>query len=96
MTVAPSAIVSKEASFDGNVANSGIVDAVPGEGFIVTTHWIERYDGLLGKYGPRLTPPIASGNRVGFTEKDGRIYITSEVLVRFIRLNQWRKAEQTP
>jgi hypothetical protein len=93
MTTAPKPVVSHQASFDGNVANSGIVAFKP-EGFVVTKHWIERYDGLLTKYGARLTPIIFTGDRVGVVAQGDNFLVTAQVLVRFTRMNAWRKAEQ--
>lgn len=93
MTLAPKPITSAEASFDGNSANSGIVE-VGAEGFVVTPHWIARYDALLAKYGARLVPAVAAGDRTGVKASTDSYLVTGEVMVRFTRLNQWRKAEK--
>lgn len=94
-TVISKPIVSTEASFDGNQNDSGLKE-FDGQGFIVSQHWMNRNDSMLAKFGERFLPPVKSGDRRG-VEKVGSDYrVTAEVLVRFTRMNFWRKAEAGP
>jgi hypothetical protein len=105
-TVVPRAIVSTEASFDGNVQNSGIIK-YDEHGFIVSAHWLERYDAMLARFGDKLFPAIKPGDRIGIdslppssavasAKEDLNYRVSQQVMVRFTRMNQWRKAEQGP
>lgn len=101
-TVVPKAIVSTEASFDGESQNSGIVK-FDEHGFIVTAHWMERYDGMLSKFGGRFTPAVMPGDRIGVEvfqpsnlSQLPTFRISQQVMVRFTRMNGWRKAEAGP
>lgn len=101
-SVVPRPIVSHEASFDGNAQNSGIVN-VDEHGFIVTSHWLDRYDAMLAVFGTHFSPAIKPGDRIGVEALPTlqpsipkTFRVTSEVMVRFTRMNQWRKAEQGP
>ena len=91
-TVIPPPIVTTQASFDQNVANSGIL-YVDSQGFHVTKHYLARYDALAALYGSRLVPPVAAGNRDGITPEGDHFLFTAEARGRFAMMNRWRKAE---
>lgn len=96
-TVSPPAIVSTQASFDGNVQNSGVIGPDGIGGFYVTPHFVQRYDSLLVKYGERLSPPMKSGDRTGIKAAPvDRFQVTAEMIARFRTMNLWRKAEAGP
>lgn len=95
LTIAPAPIKTTQASWDANKQNSGII-SVDEEGFLVTPHFIDRYQGLLARYGDRLTPKVRPDDTVGTSPEDGNFRITGEVLQRFNRMNAMRKAEQSP
>lgn len=75
---------SAEASYDGNVKNSGIVAATD-KGFEVTDHFLARYDALVEKYGERFTPSLKK--RYGVS---GNL-ISKEAMSYFITMNRWNK-----
>ena len=91
-TVVATPIVAHSASFDGQLRNSGIVKA-NAAGFTVSASWVARYDALLALYGKRFLPEVKSGDRKGVVQSGGSYLVTAEVMVRFTRMNQWRKAE---
>lgn len=96
-TVSPPPIVSTHASFDGNVANSGLIGPDNQGGFYVTPHFIARYDSLLVKYGERLSPAVKTGDRRGIVPaSDGNFQVTAEMVARFRQMNLWRKADAAP
>jgi hypothetical protein len=90
-TVVPSRIVSTQASFDGNQQDSGIKTA-DAQGFVVSANWIARYDAMLVEFGGRFSPAVKAGDRAGILIGP-EIVVTAEVMSRFIRMNQWRKAK---
>lgn len=95
LTIAPAPIKTTQASWDGNKQNSGII-SVNKDGFLVTPHFIDRYQGLLARYGDRLTPKVRPDDTIGVSPEGGNFQITAQVLARFNRLNAMRKAEQGP
>lgn len=95
-TVTPPAIVSTQASFDGNVQNSGLIGPDNQGGFFVTGHFIDRYDALLEKFGNRLVPLVKMGDRKGVTGGPEKFQVTAEMIARFRTMNLWRKAELPP
>lgn len=94
-TVTPPPIVSTQASADGNAFNSGDV-SFDADGAIKSGHWLERYDAMLAIFGKRFTPEVKPGDRNGIAMVSENQYrVTAQVSVRFTRMNQWRKADQT-
>jgi len=80
-------IKDQEASFDGNEQNSGIIDFVKEEGWLVTKRTAEKYNFLIEKYGKTITPPIEKN--FGLTRKDENLYVlTQEAMVNFALMNQ--------
>lgn len=78
-TVAPHAVTTTQASFDGNQQNSGIV-AVEADGFKVTKHFLDRHGFDVKQRG--VTP-------------SGDYYtITAELMADAIELDQHRKNAQ--
>ena len=93
LTIAPEPIKTTQASWDGNKQNSGII-SVNEDGFLVTPHFMDRYQGLLARYGDRLTPRVRPDDTIGVSPEQENFRITGQVLQRFNRLNAMRKAEQ--
>jgi hypothetical protein len=95
-TIAPQIVHSTQASYSGNVQNSGMV-APPsyGElGFEVNQDWVDAYDALLAKFGARLFPPRKPGDRNGIAkEAEGLYRISDAVLERYDAMNSIRKDE---
>lgn len=50
-TVAPKPVVDRQASFDGNTQNSGLVSILTNGCAIVTPHWRDRYNAFIVRYG---------------------------------------------
>jgi hypothetical protein len=87
VTIVPERIVEqKEASWDGDVQNSGLLDYVEGRGFEVTKKALARYNALVFTLGSSLIPPIVQND--GVTIEGERIFLTPEAMVNFITLNQ--------
>ena len=100
-TLAPRPVRTTQASFDSNAAhtaqvqNSGIISA-DATGFLVTPHFIERYDALLANFGKRLTPARKPGDRTGITPAGINFRMNAETMLDFDSLNAIRKAEEAP
>ena len=89
-TVKPDPVTATQASFDGNEKNSGIVSSHP-NGFVVTAHFVDRYNALARIYGRDFTPPVKPN--------DGLLRITAERslidrqhLSQFLEMNAWHRA----
>lgn len=95
LTIAPAPIATTQASWDGNKQTSGII-AANENGFLVTPHFIDRYQALLAHYGARLIPVTRPDDTIGVSPEAGNFRITAQVLMRFNRMNAMRKAEQAP
>ncbi len=90
VTYVPPPIVELQPSFDGDKQNSGLLDYVDGQGFLITSGAAERYRSLTKKYGSTLTPPVQEGQGLKLTE--GSNYILSpeymQVFMELSRLNK--------
>lgn len=94
LTVHPDRVETTEASYDGNVQNSGIVMSTE-NGFLVTDHFRDRYNALIETYGRDFAPPLkkdAGMSRVG----EDRWLLTKQRWVDFDLMNSWRKAGLKP
>ena len=84
LTVAPSSVVSTQASFDQNQQNSGIVSASQ-DGFIVTPHFLDRHgihhSFLVTDAGVKSLP-------------DGNYKITAELMSACVEQDRLRKNQQ--
>jgi hypothetical protein len=95
-TIVPQAIEPKQASFDGNDLNSGIIGQDPaGRGYIITAHARERYNLLVDAYGRDFTPPLARDAGISALA-DGTALIDREHLVKFLEMARWKKANLAP
>lgn len=93
-TVTPDRVESREASFDGNARNSGVVESTP-NGFVVTAHFRARYNALIEIYGRDFQPALAAD--AGITQLgSGELLITKQAMVDFLTMNAWRKARLAP
>ena len=93
-TVTPDPVTSSQASFDGNVQNSGIVMSTP-SGFVVTSHFRERYNAMIAKYGGDFAPPLKPDSGIAPIGED-RWMISKQAMVCFLEMNAWRKAGLEP
>lgn len=67
--IAPVTNQSQGASYDGNDKNSGILALAPNGGRIVTRHYRDRYNALIGMYGDQFTPPLKMDDGIVVNEK---------------------------
>lgn len=82
--------LSENPSYDGNVANSGIVGVVDGKGFEVTPHFRTRYNLMVVDYGDQVSEGIKQDD--GLTKLDnGNWIIDKQHMVYFLDMNQFRK-----
>ena len=81
--------MSEHASYDGNVANSGIVRAEE-DGFEVTSNFRTRYNLLVESYGRQVAGNLRQDD--GLTKKsNGNWLIDKQHMVYFLDMNQLRK-----
>lgn len=50
-TVAPKVVKDRQASFDGNTQNSGLIEILANGNAVVTAHWRDRYNAFIDRYG---------------------------------------------
>lgn len=93
-TVTPDRVISREASFDGNEQNSGVVASTP-TGFVVTAHFRERYNALIAVYGGDFAPALKPDEGIA-PMGDRRWLIDKQHMVQFLTMNAWRKAGLAP
>ena len=105
-TIRPIAAPSHQASYDGSRQDSGIIGFVPG-GALVTSHFRDRYNSMIAKYGhePRFTPPLVADRGVtpatpaqqaAHTDRGPLFVFTDEALGDFILMNDWRREGRLP
>lgn len=86
-------VVDEEPSWDGNEQNSGVLDVYPEGGFVVTAHFIERYNSLIRIHGNRFQPPLRR-NRGVLTHPNGIDFIIdNQHMVFFLDMNLWDKSD---
>lgn len=89
-TVTPITVKDNHPSFDGNVANSGIIAYLTNGTWLVTSNAHARYNGLIAKYGTLFIPPI--GADFGVTQLGTNFVMTSQAVVYFGRMTSLHKA----
>lgn len=62
--IAPKTNVPKSASYDQNVANSGVLGISPDGGRIVSPHFADRYNSLIDVYGSNFNPKLKHGDGI--------------------------------
>jgi hypothetical protein len=92
--------VGQQASWDGTEQNSGIDSTWPAgakgkdvKGFLVTSHFNARYEGLIAKYGNRFDPPVTRGQGIK-AQPDGWYVINQQAMVWFLDMNQWNNNDR--
>jgi hypothetical protein len=95
-TIAPKPIKATQASFSGNVQNSGMIAAPKQDelGFAVNQDYIDAYDALLAKFGSGLFPPRKPGDRNGIVKEGDHYRVTDAVVERYLVMNQQRMAAE--
>lgn len=72
----------KEASFDGEDQNAGVISYIDGKGFLITAGAAKRYTELTKIYGENMTPKIGVGEGLSYTSEG--IYLPSEYMAEFV------------
>jgi hypothetical protein len=85
-TIIPSLVVDREASWDNNEQNSGLLDYIEGKGFLLTSDAAKRYTELTKKYGSTRVPPLAEGE--GLVTEGDKFYLSNQYMVEFVVMNQ--------
>jgi hypothetical protein len=104
--VIPTVQQEKQASFDGNKQDSGIIEVTPA-GFVVTPRFVDRYNAMIDMYGkePEFLPPLArdlgvlaAPDDIAVRHQDrGAVKVMSnQAMTTFVKLNQWRKMGRVP
>ena len=93
-TTVPQPVEARQASFDDNVQNSGIILSTA-TGFVVTGHFRERYNAMIAVYGGDFAPPLKPDAGIG-PMGDDRWLISKQAMVSFIEMNTWRRAGLQP
>jgi hypothetical protein len=93
-TTVPQRVEASQASFDGGAQNSGIILSTA-TGFVVTTHFRERYNAMIAVYGGDFVPPLKPDAGIAPIGED-RWLISKEGMVRFVEMNTWRKSGLNP
>lgn len=99
----PAIPVQKEASWDGNHQDSGLLLVNPDKGALVTVSFVDRYNAMALVYhnDPRNVPPVEVGDGVTAATpaemapypNRGQLYwMTQQALAKMIEMNTWRKA----
>lgn len=92
--VIPHAIDAREASFDGNAQNSGVITSTP-SGFVVTDHFRARHNALIAVYGGDFSPTLKPDHEI-YPIGEDRWLISKQGMVDFLEMNAWRRAGLEP
>ena len=95
--IAPKTNVSQRASYDNNVANSGILGIAPDGGRIVTLHFRDRYNALIDLYGDQFNPALKRDSGIGIlpvnskkTSRQAGCHIDKEHYIKMGQMVQWK------
>lgn len=94
-TVAPKLASSAQASFDQGGQNSGILGLAGNDGFWVTPHFVDRYNGLISAYGNRFSPPLNPSQGV-YSTPTNTFIVCASAMEHFATMNRWRKQGAPP
>ena len=99
-TVTPVQVKSRQASFDGNQQNSGLVAFQPDGSAVITPHAHDRYTNLLASFGKDLPLPPkypeegmfqTNGTFAGYGTNVPVWIMDAQHLNYFKAMNRWRK-----
>lgn len=82
-------IVDTVPSWDGNEQNSGILDFIPGKGWLLTNKAAIRYMILSEKYGNMFVPALEKGE--GLAQEGANFILPQEYMVKFAVMNRENK-----
>lgn len=94
-TVTAPHVKPRQASFDGNVQNSGALTTST-NGLRMTLHARDRYNALVAEYGGYFQPPLRAGDGVSATEDPQVFLLDEEHEVKFMIMNRWRMEGREP
>ena len=81
-------------SYDGGAQTSGILEAAEdGTGFIVTKHFVDRYDILFKKYSKQLLIPSSAKQGIKKLKPISNYFIDNQNMQYFLLMNKLRKQE---
>lgn len=94
-TVRPGLVSNREASFDGNDWNSGLIGYDGSGNRIITAHARDRYNALMDDYGKLFRPPV--GRDEGMTGTSSNAFLLdAQHEFYFLTANRWRKNQVRP
>jgi hypothetical protein len=88
-TIVPPPIVETQPSWDGENQNSGLIEYVKGEGFLITPKAAQRYIALTQKFGNTLTPTVQAGE--GLVKKGDNFLLSPEYMSVFMVVSRLNK-----
>lgn len=93
-TVTPQPVASTQASFDGNQQTSGVL-VQDINGYVVTTHFHDRWLALVEVYGRDFKPPVDA--KAGWLNNaDGTWRMDKQRMIYFLEMNAWLRAGLKP
>ena len=93
-TVVPQPVEATQASFDGSAQTSGVLLSTA-TGFVVTSHFRERYNALIAVYGGDFAPPLKPDAGIAPIGED-RWLISKQAMVWMLEMSAWRRAGLKP
>jgi hypothetical protein len=93
-TVKPMIVRPATPSLDSGIANSGVIQILPGYRYLVTPLFNERYEALVKLYGAKLIPPMTSPRWI--TASGTNYIITSDGIEAFAEMDFYARQHQSP
>lgn len=87
-TIRPKVVHNNQASFDGNLQNSGLLGNDSQGNAIITAHARDRYNALVDDYGKFFSPPLNRDDGIMPTATN-TFLIDGEHLFFFATMNRW-------
>lgn len=88
-TVTPQQVHASQASFDGNVQNSGFICFNQDGSGTITPHARDRYNALIGVFCKKFSPELRVDD--GVTLAGTNYIIDAQHLNYFKQMNRWRR-----
>lgn len=98
-TVTPVPVTASEASYDGTVADSGVISAVRDAqgsvtGWIVSERARARYNALIVRYGETMWTPVIGADYGLRACEDGTWIMSPEAMVKFVAMSAVARMRQ--
>lgn len=95
--IVPTTNVSTTASYDAGIKNSGVISKTPDrKGFIVTSHFRDRYNSLVDMYGDQFSPALKQDEGFNFEREGLTCIIDIEHMVKMGQMAQWKRNGRPP